>query len=70
MKKLVLFSILAVIAVACGNSPKEEAQEEKTRDSAMKSQQYLDSISVARMEDSLDRVAQEKLDSSAATEVK
>lgn len=33
MKKLILFSAIALFGASCGNSPKEEAVEQQVRDS-------------------------------------
>lgn len=65
MKKVLVISVLALMAVSCGNSTKEEAQEEKTRDSAMKVQISEDEKFVKEMErkDDSAKAAQANLDS-------
>lgn len=49
MKKLFLFSALVIFAVACSNNPKEEAAEERKRDSMDQNvenanQKFVDSL--------------------------
>ncbi|MCC6817348.1 MAG: hypothetical protein IT245_00435 [Bacteroidia bacterium] len=62
MKKLILFSALALMATACSNSPKEDAVEQQQRDSAITEQKSEDEQLVAEImrQDSI-REAQEKL---------
>jgi hypothetical protein len=60
MKKLLLISALAIVAVSCNNSGKTEAQEEKERDSSISVQKSEDEKVVEEMmrQDSI-REAQE-----------
>lgn len=60
MKKVVLFSVIALAFTACSN-PQAEAQEEKTRDSAISVQKSKDELYV----DSLER-AEEMKEANAA----
>lgn len=61
MKKILLISTLALTAVACSNSNKTEAQEEKERDSSISAQKSEDDKVVAELmrQDSLREVQEQ-----------
>lgn len=68
MKKVLLISAMAIVAVSCSNSNKTEAQEEKERDSSISVQKSEDDKIVAEMirQDSLREVQERAAKDSTA----